>query len=257
MRAILTYHSIDRSGSPISVHPDVFESHVRWLASGRVRAVSLDDLLASQTEDDAVAVTFDDGFTNFATEAVPRLAEHGVTATLFVVTDHVGRTNEWRGHGDPGVPTLPLLDWADLGHLAGLGISIGAHTRTHAALGRLTPGEIDDEVEGSAERLRSELGIVPRSFAYPYGSVSDVAVRVVRRFAWACTTEFRALDAHEDAALLPRLDMYYFGAGWPLTSWGTPTFRAYVGARRLLRHGRRLMHREPRAEPALAAGSRV
>jgi len=201
-------------------------------------------------------VTFDDGFSNFATEAVPRLIERGVPATLFVVTDHVGRTNEWRGQGDPGVPTLPLLDWADLGHLAGLGVAIGAHTRTHASLACLSAAEVEDEVGGSAERLRSELGIDARSFAYPYGSLSDAAVHAARRFAWSCTTEFRVLGGHEDAALLPRLDMYYFGLGWPLTAWGAPTFRAYIAARRTLRRCRGWMDREPRVERALVAGSR-
>ena len=42
MRAILTYHSIDESGSPISVDPDAFRRHVRWLASGRVRVTTPD-----------------------------------------------------------------------------------------------------------------------------------------------------------------------------------------------------------------------
>ena len=45
MRAILTYHSIDDSGSLISVAPAVFRSHVQWLTSGRVRALSLEDLI--------------------------------------------------------------------------------------------------------------------------------------------------------------------------------------------------------------------
>ena len=36
MRAVLTYHSIDDSGSPISVRRDAFQRHVKWLASGQV-----------------------------------------------------------------------------------------------------------------------------------------------------------------------------------------------------------------------------
>ena len=35
-RAVLTYHSLDESRSPISLAPAVFEKHVEWLTSGRV-----------------------------------------------------------------------------------------------------------------------------------------------------------------------------------------------------------------------------
>ena len=70
MKAILTYHSIDPSGSPISVSPDAFEAHVRWLSTGRVRVVPLEELGQLSADVDAVAITFDDGFENFSTHAL-------------------------------------------------------------------------------------------------------------------------------------------------------------------------------------------
>jgi hypothetical protein len=62
VKATLTYHSIDDSGSPISVSSGVFSAHLRWLANPKVRVLSL-DALASHPDDaeDAVAVN-DDGF---------------------------------------------------------------------------------------------------------------------------------------------------------------------------------------------------
>jgi peptidoglycan/xylan/chitin deacetylase (PgdA/CDA1 family) len=71
MRAILTYHSIDDSGSPISVAPEEFRAHVRWLGSGAVRVVPLAKLVTLPPDDDAVALTFDDAFENFSTIAAP------------------------------------------------------------------------------------------------------------------------------------------------------------------------------------------
>jgi len=73
VKATLTYHSIEESGSPISVSPSVFASHLRWLGSARVRVFSL-DALASHSDDagDAVAVTFDDGFLNDLEHLVAR-----------------------------------------------------------------------------------------------------------------------------------------------------------------------------------------
>ena len=53
MRAILTYHTIDDSGSPISVSPAVFQTQVQWLAEGPVRVLSLEDLVSASPEDDA------------------------------------------------------------------------------------------------------------------------------------------------------------------------------------------------------------
>lgn len=239
MRAILTYHSIDDSESPISVRPSVFAQHVEWLRSGRVRVTSIPELLAMPPDADAVALTFDDGFCNFATEAAPRLG--GLPVTLFVVTDYVGGSNDWRGHGAARVPTLPLLDWPALGRLAESGVTLGAHSRTHPDLTTLSPAAVRDEVSGSAHRLRAETGLTAELFAYPYGRMTPVvAAAVTGAFRWACTTELRGLRLSERPAELPRLDMYFLRQPGQIEGWGTPTFHAYLACRRILRRGRQL-----------------
>ncbi|MBK9550504.1 MAG: hypothetical protein IPO52_15740 [Gemmatimonadetes bacterium] len=60
MRAILTYHAIDATGSVISVTPEDFAAHVSWAASGAVQVVSVEELLAFPDSVNAVALTFDD-----------------------------------------------------------------------------------------------------------------------------------------------------------------------------------------------------
>lgn len=239
MRAILTYHSIDDSGSPISVPASVFAEHAAWLRSGQVRVTSIPDLLTLPPAADAVAVTFDDGFCNFAAEAAPRL--HGLPVTLFVVTEHVGRTNQWGGRPQHGIPTLPLLDWPTLRRLAESGVTLGAHSHTHPDLTALSADAVADELTGCADRLVSETGTAPDVFAYPYGSLSPATTSAVAaRFKWACTTELRPLRARERHAELPRLDMYYFRQPGRLASWGTARFHAFLTARRFLRGGRRV-----------------
>ena len=79
MRAILTWHSLDRSGSPISVPPEEFRRQVEWLAASGVRAVTVGKLLELPDEEDAAALTFDDGFANFGEAAAPVLSEYGIT----------------------------------------------------------------------------------------------------------------------------------------------------------------------------------
>src|SRR5579864_2255548 len=95
MRATLTYHSIDDSGSPISVSPTAFDAHLKWLNTGRVRVVSLDEIVTMPDDgQDAVAVTFDDGLLN-TRQPVENLLSSGLPVTLFVVSGYVGRTNTW------------------------------------------------------------------------------------------------------------------------------------------------------------------
>src|SRR6266567_582001 len=137
MRAILTYHSVDPSGSPISVSREVFRRQMAWLAASPVRVVPVAALLAGGRGEDAVALTFDDGYRNLAVEVAPLLAEHGFPWTVFVVSDRVGGTNAWSGGRGGGVPELPLLDWDGLRRLAASGVEIGSHTRHHPRLSRL------------------------------------------------------------------------------------------------------------------------
>jgi peptidoglycan/xylan/chitin deacetylase (PgdA/CDA1 family) len=249
MRAVLTYHSVDDSRSAISVSPAAFERHVRWLASGRVRVVPLDELARRPVDEDAVAITFDDAFVNFETCAAPRLAAHGLPVTLFVVTERAGATNDWTGRPEPGIPTLPLLDWRALERLAASGVTLGAHSRTHPDLTLLEAAALDDEIYGAAESLRTRLGQNPRAFAYPYGRYTPrVAERVAKAFAWACTTELRPLRAAENPCLLPRLDLYYFQRPGQLEAWDTPTFRARLELRRGLRRLRSALTAGPRVE---------
>ncbi|MGI9076805.1 MAG: polysaccharide deacetylase family protein, partial [Gemmatimonadaceae bacterium] len=211
MKAILTYHSIDDSGSPVSVSPEAFRRHVAWFASGVTRVVSVADLLALPDNADAIAITFDDGFRNFGLVAAPLLLGHGLPATLFVVTDAVGGTNNWGGIADTRVPTLELLNWKELATLAGAGIELGSHTRSHPHLPRLSSAAIADELTGSAERLEMETGLTPAGFAYPYGEVSDAASSLTESvYRWACTTSMRAVGPGARTHLLPRVDMYYF-----------------------------------------------
>ena len=248
MRAILTYHSIDDSGSPVSVSPAQFRAHCAFLASGRIRVVSPHQLLELPNNTDAVAITFDDGFASVWTEAAPRLADRGLPATVFVVSSHVGGFNDWGGRRDPAVPHLPLMSWDQLGQLAHGHMEIGAHTATHPRLPATTPGRLQDELDGCVDHVQAQLGVRPSSFAYPYGAVNARVAREVRdRFVIGCTTELRALGAGgaDDRAQLPRLDMYYLRAPGLLERWGSRAFRSLVWLRARGRWAKGMLSREP------------
>jgi peptidoglycan/xylan/chitin deacetylase (PgdA/CDA1 family) len=264
MRAVLTYHSVDPSGSAVSVSPEAFARHVEWMVGGRQggkarraggqagrregervpRVVGLDELMGLGDDEDAVALTFDDGFASFATEAAPRLAEHGLPATVFVVTDRVGRDNAWNDRAAPGIPTLPLLDWEALGRLAERGVAIGSHTRTHPRLSALGRAELTDQLEESAATIERRLGRRPTWFAYPYGDLSaEVAEATRARYQGAVTTDHRPLASWEDRVRIPRLDAYYFQGPGGLSGWGSSAFRSGVWLRRAARGARGALRR--------------
>lgn len=241
MKAILTYHSIDRTGSVISTDPETFRRHVAWLASGAVRVVPLDRMAEVGDDESAVAITFDDGFRNFGEIALPLLADHALPATVFVVTDAVAGTNRWGGRSAAGIPDLPLMGWDELARAREQGIALGAHTRTHPHLTAAGEQQLEDEIAGSHATLAARTGEAPSSFAYPYGDCDErVASATGRHFARACTTELRVLAAGDDPMLLPRLDAYYFRAPGALERWGSARQRCVIAARAM---GRRLRRR--------------
>ena len=248
MRAILTYHSLDHSGSPISLDPAAFRGQLEWFRERPVRVVHIAELLTLPAEVDAVALTFDDGFANFATEAAPPLRERGFPVTLFIVTGHVGRDNRWHGRGDAGVPVLPLLDWDALGRLQESGVKLAAHTQTHPHLTTRDSAALEAELALAPEEMQRHLGTSPEGLAYPYGDTDERVVQQAKRtYRWACTTEFRALGRAEAPLRLPRLDAWYFRDPRRLAHWGSPTFRAWVWSRRQARRVRARLRPRPAA----------
>ena len=238
MRAILTWHSLDGSGSPISVAPDEFRRQVAWLLEQNVQIVSVEELLGLDDSTDAAALTFDDGFVSTLTEAVPVLRAHRLPATCFIVTGQVGRDNRWGGKTAPGIPTLPLLDWDDLARLRDAGVTPGGHSKSHPRLPALAGAELEHEVRQCADEIEQRLGTRPAGFAYPYGAVnSAVAAVVAQTYSWGCTTELRPLRPNLRTNLLPRLDMWYFGPRLLRTGFGSAGCRAWLWARH---QGRRL-----------------
>jgi len=234
-RAILTYHSLDDSGSVISVSPRRFARQMDALAASGVKVVPLAELLS--TGPPAVALTFDDGFCNFAEAAAPLLARHGFPATVFLVTDYCGGRNDWPSQW-PGIPILPLMDWSTIRELSQHGIDFGAHTATHPNLARLDPAKARDEILGSKKRIEDATGRRVTSFAYPYGAMSETARRAVaEHFAAGCSTRLGWVDAASAPEALERLDVYYLSLYLLGHLFGAPA-RWYLAARGALRDWR-------------------
>jgi peptidoglycan/xylan/chitin deacetylase (PgdA/CDA1 family) len=211
--AILTYHSLDTSGSILSVAPQRFAEQMAHLARLGFQGMSLRAAVAYRHThgtwpERGVVLTFDDGYANCYEAALPVLRQHGFTATVFLVNGHVGGYNDW----EPPLALLgtqPMLTWGQVAALAQAGLEIGAHTVTHRDLQRLTTAEIEGEISACRDDIARRLGTQVESFAYPFGSTSPLVCELVQRaFRTACTTILKRAET-EPLHRLPRIDMYY------------------------------------------------
>ena len=147
--AILTYHSLDDSGSVISTPPALFRRQIEFLAASGIPVTHLDQVIR---QPGSVAITFDDGFGNVAEHAVPLLEQYGFPATVFVVSQFCGRRNNWPSQPAGAVPVLPLLGWDDLAGMPER-VAIGAHTATHPDLSRLPASQCEEEMNSSRDQI--------------------------------------------------------------------------------------------------------
>lgn len=236
--AILTYHSIDDSGSVISTPPSLFRRQIEFLAGSGIPVVPLDQ---AAHRSGAVAITFDDGFGNLAEQAIPLLEQYRLAATIFVVSRFCGQLNNWPSQPAGRVPLLPLLGWHELRAMPA-GVEVGSHTATHPYMSRLPAGECELELRTSRDEIEQWIGRPVRWLAYPYGASSPEVRRLAGRFFdLAAGTRLGWLPPHPDGLDLPRIDTYYLRESFPLERLFTPSGKAYIAIRRLLREARRQM----------------
>ena len=197
----------------MSVAPKVFGDQMATIAAAGYRGIALREAVAHREATGtwpirSVVLTFDDGFRNFYDEAMPLLNEKGFSATVFIVSDYMGRRNNWEVP-PAGLGIRDLLTWQQAVELAQNGIEVGSHTSTHRDLRRVSNTEAQQEIAGSRIKIEDHLGQEVVSFAYPFGETSGIATEYVKKeFRAACTT---VLQRANGKALhsLPRIDMYY------------------------------------------------
>lgn len=203
---ILMYHAVaDVTEDPhqLAVTPRRFAEQMAWLARHGLLGVSMGtlvDAVRAGSQRGLVGITFDDGYRSVLDAALPVLRRHGFGATVFVISDLLGRTNEW----DQG-PAWPLLDGDGVGDLARAGIEIGSHSATHVRLAGLPASALAVQVRGSMAALSSLTGIKVRGFAYPYGSMDAAARCAVRDAGYAYGCAVAAPAAQLNLTALPRI----------------------------------------------------
>jgi peptidoglycan/xylan/chitin deacetylase (PgdA/CDA1 family) len=92
----------------------------------------------------------------------------------------------------PAPPGPSVLGWDELRRLSREGVTIGAHTRRHPLLTRVSPERAREEVVGSQEDVRREIGEAPPVFSYPNGSHDATTVRILREAGFLLAFSQRA-----------------------------------------------------------------
>jgi peptidoglycan/xylan/chitin deacetylase (PgdA/CDA1 family) len=216
-RVVLCYHSVHPSGAIRSATPSDFEEQIEWLKEhceivpfrtirSQVRSPSMGKPL--------VALTFDDGYEDNHRYALPILVAHGVPATVFVTTGLMdGDSNVIAGLSEAwGVDDTQVqgLSWSQVSEMRLEGFEIGAHTRTHPVLARLTETDALEEIASSRSAIEDHLGETVSLFAYPFGNprehVSDRMLSLVAQlgFEAAATVLYRGVRHDEDPMGIPR-----------------------------------------------------
>lgn len=178
---ILLYHRITNlSNDPIklAVSPESFENHLIFLKE-HYDIISLTELshrlVTGTLTGNETAITFDDGYNDNLTNALPILEKHNVPATIFITTGQLGMRAhfEW----DMEYPESDRASFLNVDEIKELCknplITIGAHTENHARLANLSAEEQREEILKSKQTLEQITGQKIKHFAYPFGGLYD------------------------------------------------------------------------------------
>jgi peptidoglycan/xylan/chitin deacetylase (PgdA/CDA1 family) len=174
----------------------------------------------------AFHMSFDDGFKNVFTNALPILREHGASATVFVPTAIISAPsniveNYCRVTTNYS-SVIEIASWDDLDKASANGFVIGSHTRNHSRFSEMSASKAktEDEIYGSKEDIERYLGRACEYISWPYGRTKDADTRSLRVVEYAgyraCFGAFRGriVPCVTNRFAIPR---HHFEVQWPLS----------------------------------------
>lgn len=211
---ILLYHSVSSAASSDFsrwvVSPARFAEQMRLLAEGGYQAITVSEyaqcmLGKAELCDKPVLITFDDGFADFGTTALPILRQLGLRSTLYLATKYLDATSSWLA--SEGEASRSMLKWSDVAAIAGGDVEIGSHGHSHRQLDTLRLGDAVEDIERSKNLLEARLGIRIRTLAYPHGYSTAALRREVAAmgFTSACGVKHALSSMRDDRFALARI----------------------------------------------------
>lgn len=180
---ILMYHYIrdcncpkDKSGMTLSVSPSSFAEQMGYLSTHGYTPITLDTLAAiyanqAQAPTKPVIITFDDGYSDFYSNAYPILKKYNFHSVSFIPTGLVG--------------TGGYMSWDNIKELQKSGlVSFEAHTISHAYLPKLSYQQMVKELQDSKHTLQNQIGTVVNFVAYPYGASNGTVIKATQSLGY-------------------------------------------------------------------------
>ncbi|MCL2036462.1 MAG: polysaccharide deacetylase family protein [Oscillospiraceae bacterium] len=193
---ILMYHFLVENKGEHHISPDEFERDLIFLQKNGYTTIGISELIAFVYDNKPlppkpVMLTFDDGYYNNYYHGFPLLQQYQSKAVISIIGDH---TDIWSGNFYEDMQNGHMT-WEQIREMTDSGlVEIGNHTYSmHQNKGgrkgcmRKEGEELMDyqrlfgrDVNHLQERILSECGFTPDSFAFPYHAVCDDALQVLR-----------------------------------------------------------------------------
>ncbi len=216
---ILMYHMIrdaipGKKFNSLRVSPEDFEIQIKYLYDNGWHSYTMEEAIRQKKNLPlkSVVITFDDGYQDNLTNALPILKKYGFKATIYLVNDRHDR--DWSGYRKAknegaGLKDETKLSDHEVKELLDSGlIEIGAHTLTHANLKNLDEVESQKEICVSKNQIEAQFQTACQSFAYPFGLYGPKEVKIVSDCGYsnAVTTKVGIADLNScDLFEIPRV----------------------------------------------------
>lgn len=197
---IMMYHMISeqlkgKKKSGLRVSPSMFERQLKYFHDNNWKFIKMSELKQYENEDKVVAITFDDGYLDNYTHALPLLNKYNACATLYLVIDR--HNNDWSIKKNPKHNTGVLADEEKLSNnhiqeMLDSGIfELGGHTITHPFLPKTSFEDKRYEMLECKNIIETQFNTKVSSFAYPFGiyNQEDVDIIQASQYDSAVTTD--------------------------------------------------------------------
>ena len=201
---IAMYHSVNpvmrQEVKRLIISPETFERQMRFLKSHHYNVLPLNSVATLIKEkkkipSKTIAITFDDGYKDNYIYAFPILKKYNLPATIFIITDEVGR-------GD-------RLSWDEIKTMQDSGIiTFGSHTLGSEPLINIkSEVELRNQIFDSKKILEEKLGRRIDAFSYPEGKFNDKIRQLVvdAGYRLAVAGNLGKKSANDDIFALKRL----------------------------------------------------
>ena len=211
---VLVYHQIaaaplrDQPFRSLYVAPEAFARQMRllsWLGYTGLSMSELQPYLLGERRGKVVGITFDDGYLNNLTHALPVLKRYKFSSTCYAVSGLAGKTNIW--DKELGIAQTPLMNNAEMRLWVAGGQEMGSHTRTHLDLTASSDEACGSEIELGKTDLERMANRPVTHFCYPYGRYEPRHVAMTRAhgFETATTTQRSRTHSGTDMLEIPRV----------------------------------------------------